>query len=40
MDICAWDPSSGTMVDIPTLIKTDKLHHSWMVKEGEERVYR
>ena len=39
VDICAWDLSSRTMRDIPNLIKTDKLHHSWMVKEDEERVY-
>jgi death-associated protein kinase len=25
MDICAWDLSSGTMVDVPALIKWDNL---------------
>ncbi|XP_037655499.1 death-associated protein kinase 1-like isoform X5 [Choloepus didactylus] len=28
MDICAWDLSSSTLVDIPALIKTDNLNHS------------
>ncbi|KAM6149584.1 LOW QUALITY PROTEIN: death-associated protein kinase 1-like [Erethizon dorsatum] len=29
MDICAHDLSSGTMVDVPALIKTDNLQRSW-----------
>uniref|UniRef100_A0ABI7WER1 Death associated protein kinase 1 n=1 Tax=Felis catus TaxID=9685 RepID=A0ABI7WER1_FELCA len=39
MDICARDLSSGTMVDIPALIKTDNLHRSWTDEEDEGRVY-
>ncbi|XP_073084846.1 death-associated protein kinase 1 isoform X1 [Manis javanica] len=39
MDICARDLSSGTMVDIPALIKTDNLHRSWTDEEDEVRVY-
>uniref|UniRef100_A0A673TSA2 Death-associated protein kinase 1 n=1 Tax=Suricata suricatta TaxID=37032 RepID=A0A673TSA2_SURSU len=39
MDICARDLSSGTMVDIPALIKTDNLHCSWTDEEDEGRVY-
>ncbi|XP_023591612.1 death-associated protein kinase 1 [Trichechus manatus latirostris] len=39
MDICARDLSSGTMVDIPALIKTDNLHRSWTDEEDEVMVY-
>lgn len=39
MDICARDLSSGTMVDIPALIKTDSLHRSWTDEEDEVMVY-
>uniref|UniRef100_A0A5F8GAY0 Death-associated protein kinase 1 n=1 Tax=Monodelphis domestica TaxID=13616 RepID=A0A5F8GAY0_MONDO len=39
MDICARDLSSGTMVDIPALIKTDNLHRSWTDEEDEVMIY-
>ncbi|XP_075864642.1 death-associated protein kinase 1 isoform X1 [Microcebus murinus] len=39
MDICARDLSSGTMVDVPALIKTDNLHRSWADEEDEAMVY-
>ncbi|KAL0607052.1 Death-associated protein kinase 1 [Plecturocebus cupreus] len=39
MDICARDLSSGTMVDVPALIKTDNLHRSWADEEDEVMVY-
>ncbi|XP_030323505.1 death-associated protein kinase 1 isoform X4 [Calypte anna] len=39
MDICARDLSSGTMVDIPALIKTDNLHRSWTDEEDEVLIY-
>lgn len=39
MDICARDLSSGTMVDIPALIKTDSLQRSWADEEDEVMVY-
>lgn len=39
MDICTRDLSSGTMVDVPTLIKTDNLHRSWADEEDEVMVY-
>ncbi|XP_054254183.1 death-associated protein kinase 1 isoform X1 [Indicator indicator] len=39
MDICARDLSSGTMVDIPALIKTDSLHRSWTDEEDEVMIY-
>ncbi|XP_069332396.1 death-associated protein kinase 1 isoform X3 [Eulemur rufifrons] len=39
MDICARDLSSGTMVDVPALIKTDSLHRSWADEEDEVMVY-
>ncbi|PNJ71575.1 DAPK1 isoform 8 [Pongo abelii] len=39
MDICARDLSSGTMVDVPALIKTDNLHRSWADDEDEVMVY-
>lgn len=39
MDICARDLSSGTMIDIPALIKTDSLHRSWADEEDEVMIY-
>lgn len=39
MDICARDLSSGAMVDIPALIKTDNLHRSWTDEEDEVLIY-
>ncbi|XP_073201098.1 death-associated protein kinase 1 isoform X4 [Lepidochelys kempii] len=39
MDICARDLSSGAMVDIPALIKTDSLHRSWTDEEDEVLIY-
>uniref|UniRef100_A0A2K6F4K5 Death-associated protein kinase 1 n=1 Tax=Propithecus coquereli TaxID=379532 RepID=A0A2K6F4K5_PROCO len=39
MDICARALSSGTMVDVPALIKTDNLHRSWADEEDEAMVY-
>ncbi|XP_069481814.1 death-associated protein kinase 1 [Ambystoma mexicanum] len=39
MDICARDLSSGAMVDIPALIKTDNLHRSWTEEEEEVMIY-
>lgn len=39
MDICARDLSSGTMVDIPALIKTDSLHRSWTDEEEDILIY-
>ncbi|KAH0628215.1 hypothetical protein JD844_009082 [Phrynosoma platyrhinos] len=39
MDICARDLSSGTMIDIPALIKTDSLHRSWTDEEDEIMIY-
>lgn len=39
MDICARDLSSGTMIDIPALIKTDSLHRSWADEEDEIMIY-
>lgn len=39
MDICARDLSSGTMVDVPALIKTDSLQRSWADEEDEVMVY-
>ncbi|XP_021570152.1 death-associated protein kinase 1 isoform X4 [Carlito syrichta] len=39
MDICARDLSSGSMVDVPALIKTDSLHRSWADEEDEAMVY-
>ncbi|XP_070598882.1 death-associated protein kinase 1 [Erythrolamprus reginae] len=39
MDICARDVSSGTMIDIPALIKTDSLHRSWADEEDEVMIY-
>ncbi|ERE80694.1 death-associated protein kinase 1-like protein [Cricetulus griseus] len=39
MDICARDLSSGTMVDVPALIKTDSLQRSWADEEDELMVY-
>lgn len=39
MDICAQDLSSGTMVDVPALIKTDSLQCSWADEEDEAMVY-
>ncbi|XP_063769832.1 death-associated protein kinase 1 [Pseudophryne corroboree] len=39
MDICARDLSSGTMVDIPALIKTDNLHRSWTDEEEDILIY-
>ncbi|KAM3843915.1 death-associated protein kinase 1 isoform 1-T2 [Vipera latastei] len=39
MDICARDISSGTMIDIPALIKTDSLHRSWADEEDEVMIY-
>uniref|UniRef100_A0A5F9CSZ1 Death-associated protein kinase 1 n=1 Tax=Oryctolagus cuniculus TaxID=9986 RepID=A0A5F9CSZ1_RABIT len=39
MDICARDLSSGTMVDVPALIKTDNLQRSWTDEEDEVMVY-
>ncbi|NXI60356.1 DAPK1 kinase, partial [Chloroceryle aenea] len=39
MDICARDLNSGTMVDIPALIKTDNLHRSWTDEEDEVLIY-
>lgn len=39
MDICARDLSSGVMVDIPALIKTDNLHRSWTDEEEEVMIY-
>uniref|UniRef100_A0A803XRS3 Death domain-containing protein n=1 Tax=Meleagris gallopavo TaxID=9103 RepID=A0A803XRS3_MELGA len=39
MDICARDLSSGAMVDIPALIKTDNLHRSWTEDEDEVLIY-
>ncbi|POI32658.1 hypothetical protein CIB84_003590, partial [Bambusicola thoracicus] len=39
MDICARDLSSGAMVDIPALIKTDNLHRSWTEEDDEVLIY-
>uniref|UniRef100_A0ACB8ERD9 Death-associated protein kinase 1 n=2 Tax=Sphaerodactylus townsendi TaxID=933632 RepID=A0ACB8ERD9_9SAUR len=39
MDICARDLSSGTMIDIPALIKTDSLHRSWADEEDDVMIY-
>ncbi|KAG8595949.1 hypothetical protein GDO81_001679 [Engystomops pustulosus] len=39
MDICARDLSSGTMVDIPALIKTDSLQRSWTDEEEDILIY-
>uniref|UniRef100_A0A4W3H2G0 non-specific serine/threonine protein kinase n=1 Tax=Callorhinchus milii TaxID=7868 RepID=A0A4W3H2G0_CALMI len=39
MDICARDLTSGSMVDIPALIKVDSLHRSWTEEEDEMLVY-
>ncbi|KAM6165186.1 LOW QUALITY PROTEIN: death-associated protein kinase 1-like [Erethizon dorsatum] len=38
IDICARDLSSGTMVDVPALIKTDNLQRSW-ADEDDVMVY-
>ncbi|KAM6177396.1 LOW QUALITY PROTEIN: death-associated protein kinase 1-like [Erethizon dorsatum] len=38
MDICACGLSSGTMVDVPALIKTDNLQRSW-ADEDDIMVY-
>ncbi|KAK9408253.1 death-associated protein kinase 1 [Crotalus adamanteus] len=40
MDICARDISSGTMIDIPALIKTDSLHSQKAEEEFPVVVYR
>ncbi|XP_041042130.1 death-associated protein kinase 1 isoform X3 [Carcharodon carcharias] len=39
MDICARDLMSGSMVDIPALIKVDSLHRSWTDEDDEMMVY-
>uniref|UniRef100_UPI00398EF6DA death-associated protein kinase 1 isoform X4 n=1 Tax=Pristiophorus japonicus TaxID=55135 RepID=UPI00398EF6DA len=39
MDICARDLTSGSMVDIPALIKVDSLHRSWTDEEDEMLLY-
>uniref|UniRef100_A0A4W5L1B1 Death-associated protein kinase 1 n=1 Tax=Hucho hucho TaxID=62062 RepID=A0A4W5L1B1_9TELE len=38
MDVCARDLTNPGMVDVPALIKTNSLHHSWTEEEEEEDV--
>ncbi|KAM9463317.1 LOW QUALITY PROTEIN: death-associated protein kinase 1 [Salvelinus alpinus] len=38
MDVCARDLTNPGMVDVPALIKTNSLHHSWTEEEEEDDV--
>ena len=38
MDVCVRDLTNPGMVDVPALIKTNSLHHSWTEEEEEDDV--